>query len=50
MLVHLKLWRLQVYLVLGRVYQPSLDCLQRSCLRLAWGPHKLFAIGARPGE
>lgn len=48
MLFRLQIWRLNLFMVLGRVYNINVDGFQRTCLRAAWGPRKLFAVGPRP--
>jgi len=49
MLLHLKLWPLEVYFVLGRVYRPAYDDVQRTCLRMAWRGQPMLRFGARSG-
>lgn len=41
----LKLWRLELYLVLGRVYAIHWDDYEHTCLRAAWRGRRLLCWG-----
>jgi hypothetical protein len=45
----LKLWRLDVYAVMRRVYVANLDTFQRPCLRVAWHGNPVLVLGPKPG-